>query len=426
MLCSHEKCTGCGACVNVCPVNCITMVLDSNGFLTPTVDANSCVHCGKCDSVCPQLHPAIPPRAIPEVFASRCNDVSILDESASGGMFTVLAQKIISKGGTVFGAAWDEALNCKHICVNFAEDLSRLRGSKYVQSDSGLTYREVSKLLRSDRDVLYVGVPCQVAGLYGYLHGDHERLTTIDLVCHGGGSVGVFRKYLTFKQHGRNLVSIDQTNKVNGWSPLIQKTIKFEYSDGSVEYVDSSQDAYLGPFLEGTFYRESCYDCPYATVPRVADITLADYFGLGCVNSCKLDTSHGVSQVLINSEKGLHLFNECESDIQSEERSLEECMMFNGCLFEPSHRSALRDEFLATYRSGESFEDLRQYLDRNESYVKRKRVRKLIKRVLGHRLTALGMYCASVLKGKRRSVRSKIEKVKGTYPLLKDLEHRNE
>ncbi|HJG37646.1 MAG TPA: Coenzyme F420 hydrogenase/dehydrogenase, beta subunit C-terminal domain [Enorma phocaeensis] len=418
MLCDKEKCTGCGACMNACPKRCISMAQDDNGFLAPVIKMDLCVHCGLCDRACPELNPQIPARAIPVAFAACSADESVLERSASGGMFSALSKQVIENGGYVFGAVWGEEFSCKQVCAKSMDELDSMRGSKYVQSSTEDTFRQVKQALDDGREVLYSGVPCQLAGLYGYLGGDREGLITVDLVCHGGGSVGVFQQYLAYKQSDRKLAGIDQTSKVNGWTPLIQKTIRFEYHDGTVEYIDSSQDPYLGPFLDGLFYRESCYSCPYACVPRVADITLADYFGLGAVHPCTLDVSKGVSQILINSKKGVDLINRCRGSITLEQRKLEECMMFNGCLLAPSHRSALRDQFLESYRNGESFNSLRRYLDERDSYSKNKKVRRMIKGLLGHRLTALGMYCVYVLQGKRKIVKKRMADLESTLPAI--------
>ena len=188
-----EQCCACGACVNTCPRNAIQMKEDAAGFLFPSVDESLCVNCGLCVKVCTFTEKGAGAHGEPEVFAAALKDQDVLRESSSGGVFSALANAVLDRGGVVFGAAWTEDLALKHIAVENKADLQKLRGSKYAQSSTGTTFRDVKKILAEGRTVLYSGTPCQIAGLKAYLGTDPENLLTADLVCHGVPSQRMLR-----------------------------------------------------------------------------------------------------------------------------------------------------------------------------------------------------------------------------------------
>ena len=194
---SPSRCVGCHACFNICPVRAITMVENEEGFKYPQLDKQTCVNCGKCEKVCPALigHPLTHDKS-PEFYAVWNKENDIRRQSSSGGMFRILAEEIIAEGGVVYGAAFDEANHLRHIRVENVDELGALMGSKYVQSDIGTMLGQVRADLRNGRQVLFSGTPCQVAGLYAFLGGNHENLLTVDVLCHGVPSPGVFQRYL--------------------------------------------------------------------------------------------------------------------------------------------------------------------------------------------------------------------------------------
>ena len=199
-----SKCTGCHACVNACPKNCIGMVSDEEGFLYPEIRQTECVNCGKCEKVCPLLNGKTKnPDALQIGYAAYNKDETIRLKSSSGGIFTLLAEWIIQQGGVVVGAAMTE--DCKsvqHTIAETIEDLENLRGSKYLQSTIGTIFKTVKKYLDSGRLVLFTGTPCQIGGLYSYLGKEYDNLYTQDLICHGVPSPLIWKNYVELRERG--------------------------------------------------------------------------------------------------------------------------------------------------------------------------------------------------------------------------------
>lgn len=235
---NKKDCCGCHACVSVCAKHCITMQTDSEGFLYPVVDKDSCTDCGLCEKVCPVIHQSAPvgPQA---TYIAINRDEGIRLQSSSGGIFSLLAEKIISEGGVVFGARFDENWDVVHAWTDTIEGIAPFRSSKYVQSRIGNTYREARAFLQQGRKVLFSGTPCQIAGLKKYLRKEYDNLLTVDFICHGVPSAGVWQRYLSELREelraergvGKNTVplSMDELpvitgisfrDKTNGWKKI--------------------------------------------------------------------------------------------------------------------------------------------------------------------------------------------------------------
>ena len=313
---NKKDCCGCGACVNTCPKNAITMKEDEAGFIFPEVDEALCVSCGKCKEVCIFNNKNFGAADCkPEVFAAVFKDREILESSSSGGIFTPLACSVLDKGGAVFGAAWSKDLTLEHICVESKRELEKLRGSKYVQSSTNTAYRQAKDILQSGRPVCYCGTPCQIAGLKAYLGKEYDNLLTIDLVCHGVPSMKMLSddlKALTGSSYC-DIKNIKFRDKSHDWA--VKGTVFTENS--SIKY-NAGTSPYYFYFLKGEIYRESCYNCRFPSENRQGDITLGDYWGihadlikkLGNVNPDK-----GISCVLVNTEKGKEYFSEIEGSL---------------------------------------------------------------------------------------------------------------
>lgn len=399
MLCESNRCTGCGACAAICLKDAIAMTMTDEGFYAPEIDETKCVSCGLCSRTCPILKDSAPLRLdAPVAWVAKLRDEAALGKSASGGLFTALARESLHQGGMVFGTIWDEELVARVSVAETEKELAPMRGSKYVQSASQDCYPQVKAALEAGREVLFTGVPCQVAGLYGYLGGkDYPNLITVDIVCHGAGSPGMLRDALKLQgeRHGTGVAALDHTDKSRGWSILIQRTIRTAYRDGSESYHDSSEDPYLSLFLNGYIYREGCYQCPGAALPRKADLTLGDFFGFGVAKSHHFDTTGGISQVLINSAKGKELFDAIIQSraIDAQPCALDECLIFNHNLWKPSPRPAIRDEIMTCYAQ-KGFETMVQRYYTSPRLARNRRIRRVIKGALGQRGTALGMLIA--------------------------------
>ena len=302
---NKKDCSGCSACANICPKNCIKMERDEFGFAYPKVDTDLCINCGRCETVCPIINPAKENNPL-SVKGAKNRDESVRRTSSSGGTFFELANGIISRGGIVFGCALDSELVARHIGVETVEGLSALKSSKYVQSDVGTTYREVKKHLMDGREVLYSGTPCQIAGLKNYLGKSYDNLLLVDVLCHGVPSPGVFADYLEYlgERFGAKPISVNFRNKEKSWKRLYFE-VKFE--NGKRYFTFCGYDRYMSMFLNNISLRPSCYDCRFTTVNRQGDITLGDFWGIGRKYP-ERDDDKGISLIIVNSEKGKNAY----------------------------------------------------------------------------------------------------------------------
>lgn len=292
----YNNCCGCGACYNTCPKGAITMTENEEGFLVPVVESTTCVDCGLCLKACPALNDKRENNPAPDCYAAQAPD-PIREVSSSGGVFTLLAEEILNRGGYVCGAAFADDWSVHHIIINNKDDLSKLRGSKYVQSNTGKCYSEIRKLLKADNWVLFSGTPCQVAGLYTYLPNKYDKLITVDVFCHGAPSPGVWRKFLNTNYVANNIDKVNFRDKAAiGWTcSHVTVTCK----DG----IKDINNNYTKWFHESVILRPSCENCRYSKLPRPADISLGDWWGISKI-APQLNDGKGLSNVLLNSNKG--------------------------------------------------------------------------------------------------------------------------
>lgn len=302
-----SHCCGCEACYNSCPSGAISMNEDAEGFLSPVIDKAKCTHCGLCVRVCPVLGEKYTNFPKPDCYAAKAND-EVRMTSSSGGIFSVLAEHILDRGGYVCGAAFDEDWSVHHIIVNSKKSLGRLRGSKYVQSNIGTCYKEIKNLLESNKFVLFSGTPCQVAGLYSYLRKKYENLLTVDIFCIGVSSPGVWRKYLSENFDQSDIVNVNFRDKSKiGWS-CTHCTITTRDGRHLVS------DDYTKMFHASIIMRQSCSECRYSKLPRPGDITLGDFWGIDNYDKA-LNDHKGVSIVLINSDKGKVIYDSLKNNL---------------------------------------------------------------------------------------------------------------
>lgn len=349
---SKESCTACAACINICSHEAIIMQEDEAGYLYPQIDSARCVDCGLCEKVCPVLHP-IKLHHPSGVYAVISRNNWEHKTSASGGAASVIGRHVLTNEGIVYGCSQENYKNIKHIRVSSEEGLNELKGSKYVQSDIGLCYCMVKRDLRDGKSVLFVGTPCQVAGLKAYLHRDYEQLYTIDLVCHGVAPQHMLRNDV----EAYNMPIAQEELYVNfRWKAkysiqfgiqLCQKKEKSNYVLKSVKY---PCDAYITAFMTGLSFRENCHQCVYSGIDRVGDITVGDFWGLSAFDKTKINSKEGVSLLLVNSEKGRRLFDEVKKEFVCEERILKEAVRGNANLRHPSPRPQNKDLFMQAFK----------------------------------------------------------------------------
>lgn len=345
MVCDKEKCTGCSACFNVCPKQAITMQSDELGNIYPVIDKSKCINCGLCKKICPQLNdiPSIKPQ---KTYALYSKDVKKRMASTSGAAATIFGENIIANGGIVYGVSNLYFNNeFKFIRIDNAKDLDKIKGSKYVHAHVGTAFKDVKKDLIAGKTVMFVGTPCQIAGLKGFLMKDYGNLITVDIICHGVPSQQLFFEQL--KQYGISCSEIYEVSFRNNERYCL--TI-YDKNKEKIFSKPSSLIPYFRNFLQGNIFRENCYSCKYAKSERISDITIGDFWGLD--NNCKIkdDINKGISLVLVNSPKGLKLFENIKSKCVFEERTLEEAVNGNKQLQHPMSKNRKYDIFVNNYK----------------------------------------------------------------------------
>ena len=340
------QCTGCHGCANICPVQAVTMKSDDEGFLYPIIDEEKCIGCHLCEQVCPIHKSSCASEKTPNAFAAVCTYENIRMGSSSGGVFPVLAEYILKKNGAVFGAVSTE--DCKsvehQVAFNIDENTAQ-RGSKYLQSRIGSTYKQAEELLKSGKMVLFTGTPCQIAGLYAYLRKNYENLYTQDLICHGVPSPLVWKKYLDEmeKKARKSIKSVSFRNKGRGWKNY---SLRVEFSNRSIYCKSLIEDPYLKGFMSDLFLRPSCYECRYKSIGRQADITLADFWGVEKVFP-ELDDDCGVSLIYVHSQKGKELLDAVRNDFVLKPVDANLGAQYNPAMIKSSRCPERRRDFMA-------------------------------------------------------------------------------
>lgn len=376
-ICNKENCYGCNACVNVCPKKVIEVKNESDGFLYPEIDEKECVNCGMCTLVCPgfdsNLKSIVNKVNIKEYACTHLN-CDVISTSQSGGAFYGLAEVVLNKRGIVYGAAFDTDNKVSHLKVENVEDLWKLQGSKYVQSDIGSIFQEIGKYLLSKNKVLFSGTSCQVAGLNLYLNSKNisqDDLITCDFICHGVPSPIVFKEYIAFLEK-KYKAKINHPNlrdkKMKDWKTPIES------------YKDSNDNIHTETLWNELFYsdmilRISCGNCKFNKEYYVSDITIGDFWGGEKYIDDFSNYPNGISVVLAHTIKGNKLIKEGKFNLQEIQNYDQKNLNISTTI---SHQS---DNFWRTYYE-KGFEFA---LKRFTSYggvvtkVKRKVLRKLKK-----------------------------------------------
>ena len=395
---NKKDCCGCNACVQRCPKQCITMHADNEGFLYPVVNTETCIDCGLCEKVCPVINQEEPQEPI-KVFAAYNKDEKIREQSSSGGIFTLLAEETIKKGGVVFGVKFNEDWMPEFGYTETIEGITPFRGSKYVQAIVGNAYKEAENFLKQGREVLFSGTPCQIAGLKKYLRREYENLLAVDIICHGVPSPKVWDMYL--KETCSKLLKSTPDEKIQSVSPMGETykscieavsfrskitgwkkysfLLKLNYStyDGKntgvfAETLD--KNAFMRAFLSDTILRPSCYACPTKQGKSYSDITIADFWGINTIDP-SFDDDKGCGLVFVNTAKGANAYSNL--NLITKEKTFEEGIKYNSAYYQSSHPHPNRAKF---FKNLYKITNLQDYILRMQKPTFTTRVKNRIKR----------------------------------------------
>lgn len=358
MLQIPSNCTGCHACVNICPANCIIMKESESGFLNPVINQSLCINCGQCEKICPVLHmPEMNAETV--AYAMKNCDENVRKRSTSGGIFSLLAEYVLDRGGIIWGAAYESDFSVRHIVVSDRKELSLLQGAKYVQSVIGTSFQEVKRELQKGRIVLFSGTPCQCAGLKSFLGKAYENLITVDMVCHGVPSPKVWQAYIDYRSQkenaGKRPVKINMRSKASGWSHYGYST-EFDYGNSKISRIQNNRDLFMKSFVGNICLRSSCSDCKTKGVERCTDFTLGDYWGIWNQHP-EFDDNKGTSVVFVHTQKGREILEQLSDKMDCLKVDIEDAYKENGSLVNSSPAHSGRDEFLEQI-TADNFEDL--------------------------------------------------------------------
>lgn len=388
-ICSRNICTGCEACVNTCPLHCISMREDDLGVTYPIIDETICVSCGKCYDTCPNNQDLKGERPI-KVYAAWSTNKDTRITSASGGIASELYRHFISISGSSYGVYLNSEQEAHFIPVNSYEDILKVRNSKYVYSEMGDVYHSIQKQLEDNKRVLFIGLPCQVAGVKSFLGKDYGNLTMVDIICHG------VMPWIYLQQHVRNTIKVKDTElQVQFRDPKL-KTSKFSFTirkKGKLLYKTDnlSDDLYQHGYHRGVCYRENCYNCQYAKIERLGDITISDFSGLGRISPINYSLEN-VSCILVNTSKGEQLLRDLEGRIEIDERPFNEAYDYESMLQHPTPRPEIRDVFVNAYKKTRDYDQaaeqamhdsIKEFVYRHYSWhTKWKKFKRMIKKFI--------------------------------------------
>lgn len=371
------KCTGCNMCADICSQKAIYYITDNEGFSVPKVDYEKCIKCGLCVKKCPGIMENIFKKDIPKVFAAWANNDEIRIQSTSGGMYYLIAQKFIENNGYIVGSVYDKDFKgAHHVIGNTVEDLKKIMGSKYFQSNAEGIYGKVKELLEKNAKVLFCGTPCQSAALQAFLGKEYENLYIIDFICRGVNSPLAYRKRIEEleEEHNSKVKLVHLKNKKTGWQSIASYV---EFENGDTYHKDKNTSPWVKGFIgcKGLFMRNSCYDCRYRELPRISDITIGDFWGIHGMKP--EDMFKGISCVMVNSTKGRKMFEDIKENITFEERNLDELLAGNPAATDKLENHNNRNKFFEMLKTEKFSKAVEENIEEYKESLAKKVFRKI-------------------------------------------------
>lgn len=345
MIADKESCTACGACAFVCAKNCITMIEDEHGSVYPSLDSTNCVECGRCQKTCPILSPL--DVNTPQIaYSAWSSDEKERETSASGGIAAEIYKKAVSEGCDIAGAVQQDDFSVVMQLSSDEKAILKFKNSKYVFSEAWHVYQEIKQSLKADKNVVFIGLPCQVAALRKIFR-ENEKILFVEVVCHGTAPFSYLKQHIEHIEHTKNEKAIRMSFR-DPDTYTYTFTFTLYNKDGKRFYaeVPRKTDTYQYAYHSTISYRENCYHCHFAREQRIADITLSDYKGLGRMAPCSYGETN-VSCILVNTEKGKKFIKEMiqEKRIYADERPVREPIEGDPQLRQPSLKGAARMDF---------------------------------------------------------------------------------
>ena len=342
-LCDIKKCTGCGACVNICPKGAISLTEEDTGKMVWAINDCLCVMCGLCAKTCPAINNSDFATPIKSLASWTLNE-NDRKTCASGGIATAFYRMFLDDGGVIYGCDYDDNLKPIIRRTEKVEDIEKFKSSKYVQSSTEYSYKQVKKDLADGRNVLYVGTPCQVDGLNHFLGACNDNLVTVDIICHGVPPYKYLQEYVGSICTKKRPTSISFRGKYDYYLGLYAR-------EEQLVLKKAEDDLYFRAFQNGTIFRDNCYQCKYAGKDRISDLTIGDFWG---INRKRLKKQYDgkISLILVNTLKGQKIIEKAQRYIYTEERSLDEATRYNEQLNHPMTPPEDREIFLKNYKKG--------------------------------------------------------------------------
>ena len=375
-----SDCCGCTACLNICSHKAVIMVADEKGFFFPKVDYDRCIDCRLCDKTCPILARKKTERkeCFPDAYAVRLKEKDLLLKSSSGGAFTLIANYVLSKGGSVFGASYDDNLKVIHARITNKNELQKLRGSKYSQSELGSIFNQVRADLKDGMYVLFTGTPCQVDGLLHYLRKPYHNLITADVICHSIPSPLFFEEYKHFIEDSYNdkLLSISMKDKTKGWGG---DCIKYIFKSGKEIINPEKCRSWVAIFESGLITRDSCFECQYTNLDRPSDFTIGDFWDFEHKRP-DIKSKDGTSLILLNTPKAVELFKMVKTEAYIWKTSVDEYMQPR--LYTSSIKPSKYNRFWDDYYKYGFLHVYNRYCTISKIVIYKTRIIKLIRKII--------------------------------------------